>query len=307
VPLDLDHGGRQEVDVLYEVYGPADPAPIVVLGGISADRHLAPTGSRPTPGWWPGVIDVGGALDTSRHRLVGIDYLAGPTSPIASTGPVTSHDQARAIACVLDEIGAPSASVVGASYGGLVALAFTELFPERVSRLVILCAAHRTHPMATALRAIQRDIVKLGQGAGRAEAGVALARALAMTTYRSTREFEERFDVRPTDETLPPRFPVEEYLEAQGASFASRFDANSFLCLSESIDLHFVEPERITPPTTLLSVDTDALAPPWLVDELASGAPGVQRHVTLTSVFGHDAFLKEVASVSAVIREALGP
>ena len=128
-----------------------------------------------------------------------------------------------------------------------------------------------------------------------------------MTTYRSRREFEERFDVRPTDETLPPRFPVEEYLDAQGASFAARFDPTSFLCLSESIDLHFVEPKRITPPTPLLSVATDALAPPWLVDELASGAPGVERHVTLTSVFGHDAFLKEVASVSAVIREALAP
>ena len=180
---------------------------------------------------------------------------------------------------------------------------FAELFPERVSQLVVLCAAHRAHPMATGIRAIQRAIVKLGEESGQAEAGVVLARALAMTTYRSTREFEERFDVRPTDEGLPPRYPIEEYLEAQGRTFASRFDVAAFFRLSESIDLHIVEPEGITAPTTLVSVDTDALAPPWLVEELETRAPGVTRHVRLTSIFGHDAFLKEADAVSEVLQE----
>lgn len=301
--LDLDRAGPHEVDIKYEVYGPADLEPIVVLGGISADRHLAPTPGQPERGWWRGVVDAGGGLDPARQRLLGIDFLGGPTTPIPETGPITSHDQARAIAAVLDELGTPTVKIVGASYGGLVALAFAELFPGRVSKLVVVCAGHRAHPMATGIRAIQRAIVRLGQDSGREESAVIIARALAMTTYRSTREFEQRFDVRPTSDAVPPRFPVEEYLEAQGVSFASRFDAAAFYRLSESIDLHFVEPEDITVPTTLVSVDTDVLAPPWLLDELERGAPGVERHVKLESIYGHDAFLKEVHAVSAILRD----
>ena len=60
-----------------------------------------------------------------------------------------------------------------------------------------------------------------------------------------------------------------------------------------------------TVPTTLVSFDTDRLVPPWLVDELAGAAPGVTRHVTVPSVFGHDAFLKEPGAVSRLIVEAL--
>jgi homoserine O-acetyltransferase len=207
---------------------------------------------------------------------------------------------------VLDDLGAPTATVVGASYGGLVGLAFAELFPERTSKLLVLCAGHRAHPMATGIRAIQRAIIRLGMDAGLDEEAVVIARALAMTTYRSTVEFEERFDVRPTDDAEPPRFPVEEYLHARGVSFASRFDSGTFYRLSESIDLHLVEPEKITARTTLLSVDTDVLAPPWLIEELEARAPGVVRHVRLESIYGHDAFLKEIDAVSDLLREELG-
>jgi len=306
VTLELDRAGTHEVRISYEVHGPAELEPVVVLGGISADRHLVSTPERPKRGWWRGVVDRGAGLDPFAQRLVGIDYLGGPGVPVPGTAPVTTRDQARAVAAVLDDLGATKAAVVGASYGGLVALAFAELFPKRVTRLVVLCAGHRAHPMATGIRAIQRAIVRLGQEAGREESAVIIARALAMTTYRSTAEFEERFDVRPTDDALPPRFPVQEYLEAQGVTFASRFDSGSFYRLSESIDLHLIEPERITVPTTLVSFDTDVLAPPWLIDELAERAPGVDRHVKLESVYGHDAFLKEVDAVSAVLREVLG-
>jgi homoserine O-acetyltransferase len=94
-------------------------------------------------------------------------------------------------------------------------------------------------------------------------------------------------------------------LEARGADFAHRFDAQDFLTLSESIDVHDVNPADVVGPTTLVSFDTDTLVPPWLVDELARSAPGVTHHVELRSPFGHDAFLKEVGLVSDVIRAAL--
>lgn len=309
IRLPFDHLGEHFVRLPYEVLGPALAPATVVLGGISAGRHLAPTAADPERGWWPGVVAAGGALDPLRQRLVGIDYLGGRTRA-GLLRPVTTHDQARAIAAVLDDLGIAEASLVGASYGGMVALAFAELFPGRVTRLAVLCAAHRTHPMATALRALQRSAASLGAASGQEGRGVALARALAMTTYRSAQEFEERFDSAPLTPgkpggEAPARFPVEEYLDARGADFVQRFDAERFLALSESIDLHRTRPASLPPRTLLVSVDSDFLVPPWLVEELASESGHLPTHVTIPSPFGHDGFLKEVGQVSSVIESSL--
>lgn len=299
VRLRTDHGGWGDHEVAYEVHGPAHAPTTAVLGGISADRHLVDDAVQPARGWWPGVVGSGAALDPERHRLVGIDWLS------SGAHPITTHDQARAVAAVLDELRVQRATLVGASYGGMVALAFAALFPTRADALVVLCAAHRSHPLATALRAIQRRIVRFSAEHGRPALGLSLGRALAMTTYRSAVEFDARFDGRPLAGVGAPRFPVEEYLDARGAAFAERFDPERFECLSASIDLHTVEPSAIRAPTTLVSFDTDALVPPWLVDELAERAPGVRRRVSLSTIFGHDAFLKEVEAVSAAIATAL--
>lgn len=329
VPVAFDHLGERRVTVSYQLHGPArvHAAPVVVLGGISAGRRLAPTPDDPGNGWWPGVVGSGSALDPSRRRLVGIDYLGGPTPDGDLLRPVTSHDQARALAALLDRLEMPRASLVGASYGGMVALAFAELFPERVSRLVVLCAAHRTHPMATAWRSVQREAVRLGARAGRVAEGLALARALAMTTYRSAAEFEERFSPRPAPSVTPesgesagrcdggpnrgagrpggPRFPVENYLSARGADFADRFDPERFLALSESIDLHWTEPSSLPATALVVSVASDVLVPPWLVDRLVEQSGGEAGHIVLESPFGHDAFLKETEHMSAFARSGL--
>ena len=303
----FDHLGERSVPVTYEVHGPAYAPATVVLGGISAGRHLAPTAADPEPGWWRGLVGDGRALDPARRLLVGVDYLGG-NSEAGLLRPVTTHDQARAVAAVLDDLGVTAASLVGASYGGMVALAFAELFPERVRRLVALCAAHRTHPMATALRSLQRSATSLGTKPGQ---GLSLARALAMTTYRSTREFEERFSPYALSAggpgKAPARFPVEDYLEARGAAFARSFDTERFLSLSESIDLHRTDPGSLPAHALLVSVDSDILVPPWLVGLLAARQGRCPaRHVTLASRFGHDAFLKEVEQVSAQVRAGLG-
>ena len=334
VHLPFDHLGSRTVSVAYEAQGPSVAPAVgvsatVVLGGISAGRHLAPTAYDPARGWWPGVAGEGLALDPASRLLVGIDYLGGKTED-GLLRPVTTHDQARALAAVLDELGIRSASLVGASYGGMVALAFAELFPARVARLAILCAAHRTHPMATALRSIQRSAASLGVASGQPGQGLALARALAMTTYRSPQEFEQRFSSDPLTPGRPGnapgrpggalgrpggapgrpgratvRFPVEEYLDARGADFARRFDVERFAALSESIDLHRTRPESLPPHTLLVSFDSDALVPPWLVEELATRSGRCPRHVTVTSLFGHDAFLKEAAEVTSLLKASL--
>ena len=293
----------------YEAHGkpPAAPA-AVVLGGISAGRHLAPTPSHAQPGLVArALVGADAALDPASGLLIGIDFLGG-TSEGGLLRPVTTHDQARAIAAVLDDLGVAATSIVGASYGGMVALAFAELFPERVARLVIVCAAHRTHPMATAVRSVQRSAVTLGADDG--ARGLALARALAMTTYRSTREFEERFSpfALSAGESgkTPARFPVEEYLEARGEAFVRSFDTDRYLALSESIDLHSTRPGSLPDDALLVSFDSDVLVPPWLVDELAARQGRCPaRHVVVPSLYGHDAFLKEVEQVSALVRAGL--
>ncbi len=312
LPIEFDHLGERRATVSYQLHGTGNAPPVVVLGGISAGRCLAPTPEDPCEGWWPGVVGSRAVLDPSHRRLLGIDYLGGPTDDGDGDllRPVTTRDQARALAALLDRLDAPGASLVGASYGGMVALAFAELFPERVSRLVVLCAAHRTHPMATAWRSLQRATVRLGVETGRPADGLSLARALAMTTYRSAAEFEERFSSRPRPsvagpDRLPSRFPVEEYLDARGADFVRRFAPERFLALSESIDLHWTEPSSLPSSALLVSVASDMLVPSWLVDRLAEQGGGGARHVVLDSPFGHDAFLKEPERVSAVVRTGL--
>lgn len=334
--LTLDHLGERKVTIAYEVHGdlmrPAAPAtragtagrdahavrhppaaPTLVLGGISAGRHLGPASFDSGPGWWPGLVGHGAALDPAHRPLIGVDYLGGTDDSNQLIRPVTTNDQARAIAAVLDHLGIARASFVGASYGGMVALAFAELFPDRTGQLVILCAAHRTHPMATAVRSVQRAVVGLGVDSGDTARGLSLARALAMTTYRSAREFEERFSPfalsAGTPNGDPARFPVEDYLQARGADFIRRFDTERYLALSESIDLHSTSPASLPEHALLVSFDTDILVPPWLMDELtardsdAEPARPAARHVTIPSLYGHDAFLKETAAVSALLRE----
>jgi homoserine O-acetyltransferase len=195
-------------------------------------------------------------------------------------------------------------AIVGASYGGMVALAFASLYPHRVEKLVVISAAHASHPMATALRAMQRRVVALGISTERGREALTIARGIAMTTYRTAEEFADRFS-QPAETSPNSPFPVEDYLIQCGERFASSFTPARFMSLSLSLDLHNVNPEDIHVPATLVSVDSDTLVPPWQMRELARRLGGPTRLVELQSRFGHDAFLKEPAAMSRVISASL--
>lgn len=288
--------------VPWELTGRHDRPVIAVLGGISAGRHVTANAADPSAGWWQELVGPRAAIDTDQYRVLGIDWQA------PSDGPVSTHDQATALALVLDHLHLSHVSaIVGASYGGMVALAFAERFPHRVGRLAVLCAAHQPHPMATAHRVIQRRIIRLGLAAGTPSDGVALARALGITTYRTAEEFAARFDGPAEERDGALRFPVEGYLDHGGARYAVRCTPERYLALSESIDSHRVAPERITTPTELLAVHGDAIAPVWQVRELARRLGGPARLVEIASHFGHDAFLKAVEPVGAFLQETLDP
>lgn len=292
----------------YELIGSRNAAAIVVLGGISADRHICAHPDSPTPGWWESVAGPRRALDTSRYQLIGCDFIDGGCGSDGRPERIVStHDQADAVAAVLDDAGVGRVhAVVGASYGGMVALAFAERYPDSLERLIVIGAAHRTHPMITAQRAIQRRIVELGLETGRAHDALALARALGMTTYRSAREFESRFQSTPSSiGERDARFPVEGYLQAQGERFAKRFTPARFLALSLSSDLHSVDPASVRTPTTLVAIEGDAIAPRDQIEELARALGAPSRIRDLCSTNGHDAFLTEPQALGPIFHAAL--
>lgn len=290
-----------------ELIGLAGAPVVVVLGGISADRHVCAHAGNPLPGWWEGVAGDAGALDTTRFQLFGCDYVDGGSSADGRADrAVSTRDQAAAVAQALENAGIDRVhAVVGASYGGMVALAFAELFPERLERLVVIGAAHRSHPMITALRAIQRRVVELGLATGRAHDALVLARALAVTTYRTAREFETRFDLTPIVTANDVIFPVESYLLRHGERFAARFTPARFLALSLSSDLHSVDPARITTPATLVAIEGDTIVPREQVEQLARDLGAPARLVDLPSDKGHDGFLTEAAALNPILHAAL--
>ncbi len=306
-PLPGEHGALPFRAVRYEALGAPENPAVIVLGGISATRHVAAHRDDPSPGWWEAQVGPGRAVDTDRFRVVGVDYLGAELGRGDDVPSIGTCDQARAVAAALDALGVGRAhAVVGASYGGMVALAFASLFPERTERIAVVAAAHEPHPMATAVRSVQRGIVRLGLASGRADEGLALARALAMTTYRTAEEMTSRFDPAPLPAEGRARFPVEAYLEHCGRRYVESFTPERFLALSESIDLHRVDPAAVRVPATLVAVEGDAVAPAWQLRDLASrlGAPAA-LHV-IESIYGHDAFLKETDAVATLLTLALG-
>ncbi len=306
-PWTLHHG-----DVLagarmaYRVEGPAAAPLVAVLGGMSAHRALA--GAE---GWWPQMVGSGLGIDTDRYRVLGIDYLGGRGDSTAPDGaapfpPISSYDQAAALAAVVRRLDAgPLHAIVGASYGGMVALAFAANHPDLVARIVVVSAAHKAQVLSTAWRSVQRQIVREALARGAGAEGLKLARALAMATYRTAAEFSQRFGGAPQREGGRFRFPVEGYLFARGDDYVRKYRAESFLALSESIDLHAVEPATVRVPATLIAVREDQLVPIEDVRELAARLGPRADLVEIDSLYGHDAFLKESAALGPIIRRTL--
>jgi homoserine O-acetyltransferase/O-succinyltransferase len=219
---------------------------------------------------------------------------------------ISTYDQAELLVRLLNNLGLKSLrAIVGGSYGGMVALAFGERYPERVSRLVVIGAADRTHPMATAWRSVQRQVLRFAVECGRPKEGLKLARALAMSTYRSAEEFEARFDGAPVRNGERFAFPVEQYLFARGNDFAERHHPEAILCLSESIDLHHVDATRVFVPTTIVAIREDQLVPLTDLRGLAARLPVAKLH-EISSIYGHDAFLKESDQLRGIFAVALG-
>ena len=305
IPADfrLASGERlNQPNIVGRLHGRIGAPVVVVAGGISAGRFVHRTETNGL-GWWSGAVSVRGPIDLSRFQVLAVDFAPGAEF-LETPVTITTHDQARLLALVLTHLKIERVSAfVGCSYGGMVGLAFAELFPDWAEQLIVVSAAHRAHPQATAWRGIQRRILQFAVAAGRPEEGVALARELAMTTYRTAEEFHDRFETT-APQAVGGAYPVCDSLTARGQAYRTHTTPARWLSMSDSLDRHSVTPEAITTPVTLIGFTSDRLVPIDDIRELAARLPTLWRFVEAHSLYGHDAFLKEDAFVGDILRAA---
>lgn len=277
-----------DAPIRFRVQGDPEAPPVAVLGGISADRIC----NR----WWHPVVGPEGALDPDRHRLISIDWMTGGSG-------VGTREHARALSAVLDHLQVDRlAALVGASYGAMVGLAFAAEYQARVGRLIAISGAHRSTPAATARRLVQREIVRFAIREGRADRGVALARALALTTYRPADVFDRRFYDENPDSVVSA---LASYLDYNGHVFAQACGAERYLALSESLDRHRVDVDAIKCPVDLVGMPSDDLVPLDQLRQLAGMVGFRCRLHVVDSPYGHDAFLKSPELINPLLERLL--
>lgn len=317
---------------------------VLVLHALTGDSHVAgPAGpGHPAPGWWEGLIGPGLALDTDRWFVVAPNVLGGCQG---STGPatrradgrgawggafpfLTQRDQVAAEAGLADALGIGRwALVVGGSMGGMRAVEWAVSSPERVGALLLLATTAAASAEQIAWSAVQLTAIRTDpdwqggdyHGTGRApHTGLGLARRIAHVTYRSEPELAIRFGRTPQHAENPfagGRYQVESYLDHHAAKLVQRFDAGSYVVLSEAMNAHDVGRDRggvraalgrVTARTLVAGVDSDRLYPPVQQAELAALIPSADRLRVVESPYGHDGFLIETEQVGALVRELLG-
>jgi homoserine O-acetyltransferase len=322
----------------YALYGKLNQArdnAILVCHALSGSAQVAD--------WWPGVVGPGCSIDTERYCIIGVNVIGscygstGPSSLNPETGKpyggnfplITIRDMVQAQAQLLrEQLGIEHLhTVIGGSLGGMQALQWAVDYPESVQRCIAIGATPLS-AMGLALNHLQRYAIqsdpnwKQGEYAadGGPAAGLSLARAIAMCSYKSAQLFDERFARRPNERggedphrSLAERFDVAGYLDYQGKIFVDRFDANTYLALSKAMDtfdfaIGYGSEEaafrRIRARVLLVGISSDWLFPPKDVCDLSRRmlSAGVStRYLELSSGHGHDAFLAEPDAVRAII------
>lgn len=344
--LTLENGTViDDVSIAFQRWGELSPTRdnvVVVLHALTGDSHITgPAGpGHPTPGWWDGVAGPGAPIDTDRWCVIATNVLGGcrgstgPSSlardgkPWGSRFPlITVRDQVNADVAALAALGVTEvAAVIGGSMGGARALEWIVEYPEQVRAALVLAVGARATAdqigtQSSQIAAITSDPDWLGgdyHGTGRApDSGLQLARRFAHLTYRGESELDDRFanDAQGDEDPLDGgRYAVQSYLEHQGAKLISRFDAGTYVALTDTLSNHDVGRNRggvsaalgsCPVPVVVGGITTDRLYPLRLQQELADLLPGCTGLDVVDSVYGHDGFLVETEKVGRLIRRTL--
>jgi homoserine O-acetyltransferase len=287
------------------------------------------TGSADVEAWWPDIIGEGRAFDPRRDYIVCANILGscygttGPVSPKpdsdrpyrADFPRVSVRDMVRLQRRLLDELGVETLDLVtGPSLGGMQALEWAAMYPERVRRVVPIGVGGRHSPWCIGISEAQRAAIEAdpdwnggyySDDAPPAK-GLSAARMMAVCTYRSWESFEQRFGRDKRSEDL---YEVQSYLRHQGSKINNRFDANAYVTLTHAMHTHDLARDRgdyrevlagIRQPVLVVSVSTDALYPPQEQQELAELLPNAQYEI-LDCPHGHDGFLIETRQLGEMI------
>jgi homoserine O-acetyltransferase len=317
------------------------------LDGFGADSRE----SRPKSalGWWDGMIGPGKAFDTDRYFVVSTNLIGGcrgSTGP-SSTNPatvraygadfpvVTVGDMVRAERALLRELGIERLlGVSGGSLGGMQALEWAVAYPDEVRAVIPIASTAHLGTQGVAWNAIARNAIMADPdwqdgdyyGTGREpRAGMGVARMVGHMTYLSelglrrkfNRRLQERDDYSYT--LAEPDFEVESYLQHQAASFASRFDANTYLYLSRALTYFDLARShgggslerafgKARARVMSMAFSSDWLYPPRDSKEIAEAAKAAgldARYVEIEASYGHDSFLLEEGHMTPIIQEFL--
>jgi len=288
------------------------------------------TGSSRVLDWWSGLAGPGKLLDTNALAIVAVNALG---SCYGSTGPgtldpggvpygrtfpvVTVGDMVRAQRSALSSLGFERfAAVVGGSLGGMQALQWALDAPERTDAAIVIGAYDHFAAMGIALNAIAREAIRIARTPAE---GIALARKIAMLTYKSeallAQRYARKFDRGGGDPTknANDRYDVEGYLDHQGAIFSARMDPAAYLTLTRAMDLFDVRDVPIpahAPKLSFVGISSDWLFLSQYVRATAerfAGSGVDSRYFELVSDHGHDAFLAEPGSIQALLAERIAP
>lgn len=334
-----------DVSIAVQRWGELSPARdnvVMVLHALTGDSHITgPAGpEHPTPGWWDGVAGPGATIDTDRWCAIATNALGGcrgstgPSSPAPDGKPwgsrfpaITIRDQVNADLAALAALGITGvAAVIGGSMGGARALEWIVGHPETVRAGLILAVGARATAdqigtQSTQVAAIKADPDWQGgdyYGTGRTPAaGLEIARRIAHLTYRGEAELDSRFANEAQgdeDPTTGGRYAVQSYLEHQGGKLVSRFDAGTYVALTDALSSHDVGRGRGGVPAALAGcavpvlvggITSDRLYPLRQQQELADLLPGCPGLSVVESIYGHDGFLVETDAVAPLIRRTL--
>lgn len=346
LPLELG-GDLPEVTVAYETWGELDESKtnaVLVEHALTGDAHVhgAPAPGQPTPGWWHELIGPGRPLDTDRYFIVASNVLGGCQG---TTGPSSVAPDGRAWGSrfprisVADQVeverrlgallGITSwKAIIGGSMGGMRALEWLVRHPDKVDSALLLATSAYATADQIATQSIQitaitsdpnwrgGDYYDAAPGCG-PHVGMGIARRVAHATYRSEIEFDVRFGREyqlGEDPLADGRFAVESYLDHHADKLARRFDAGTYVALTDAMTTFDVGRGRggvakalsaIDAPVIVAGVDTDRLYPVRLQEQLAECIPSSQGMRLIRSDYGHDSFLIEIEAVGALVRETL--